>query len=56
MTTITKTHSLQKDVNVDYQFILDTSQPTAPTGYTYIPELDVDMGSAGTIYAYVKIL
>lgn len=55
MTTITQTHSLQTDVAVDYQFILDITEPTIPTGYTRVPELDVDMGSAGTIYAYIRI-
>ena len=57
MTTISKTHILTatKDVNVDYQFILAETEPTAPTGYTRIPELDVDLGLAGKIWAFAQV-
>lgn len=58
MGVITKTHTLTatKDVTVNYQFILADTEPTAPDGYTHVPELDIDLGQVGTLWAFVEIV
>lgn len=54
-TLVSKTHTLTKDVTVNYQWVLATAEPTAPTGYTRLPEADVDLGEAGKLWAFVQV-
>lgn len=42
-------------ITTDFKWIPAETEPTAPTGYARTPELDIDLGEIGKLWAYVKI-
>ncbi len=41
-------------VTTDFKWISAETEPTAPTGYVRTPELDIDLGELGKLFAFVK--
>lgn len=41
-------------ITTDFKWIPAETEPTAPTGYVRTPELDIDLGEVGKLFAFVK--
>jgi len=52
MVEIEKT--LKAAVTINIKWILSDAEPTVPTDYTRMPELDIALGQLGTLWAFVK--
>jgi hypothetical protein len=53
---INKQFVQSKNVNIttDFKWIPAETEPTAPVGYVRTPELDIDLGEIGKLFAFVK--
>jgi hypothetical protein len=56
MGEINKEITAAKTVTYTFSFkwIMATAEPTAPEGYTRAPELDINLGDLGKLWAYLK--
>ena len=52
MGEINKTVTATVDVTIDVKWILATEEPTTPEGYERYPDLDINLGELGTLYAF----
>jgi hypothetical protein len=58
---INKQFTQTKDVTTtvtttfDFKWIQATTEPTTPEGYTRCPELDINLGDLGKLWAFIKI-
>lgn len=41
-------------ITTDFKWIPAEAEPTAPTGYVRTPELDINLGELGKLFAFVK--
>lgn len=41
-------------VTVDFKWIHAEAEPAAPEGYSRAPELDINLGDLGTLWAFTK--
>jgi hypothetical protein len=41
-------------ITTDFKWIPAETEPTAPAGYVRTPELDINLGEIGKLWAYVK--
>jgi len=49
---IDKTVTATATVTVNLKWILSDTEPTAPEGYTRYPDLDIDLGQLGKLWAF----
>lgn len=54
MVEIDKTITKSVDVTLDIKWILATTEPTAPSGYSRYSLLDIELGALGTLFAFLK--
>ena len=52
MGEIDKTVAATATVEVKIKWILADSEPTAPEGYVRYPDLDIDLGQLGKLWAF----
>jgi len=41
-------------ITTDFKWIPAETEPTAPAGYVRTPELDINLGELGLLFAFVK--
>lgn len=49
---IDKTVTATATAEIKIKWILADSEPTAPEGYVRYPDLDINLGELGTLYAF----
>jgi len=52
---INKTITVTTTVTINVKWILATTEPSAPEGYERYPDLDINLGELGTLYAFKKV-
>jgi hypothetical protein len=52
---ITTTKTVTVTSTYSFKWIQSTTEPAAPEGYERAPELDINLGDLGKLWAYLKI-
>ena len=51
---ITTTKTVTVTSTYSFKWIMATAEPATPEGYTRAPELDINLGDLGKLWAYLK--